>query len=127
MLNCVIITGRIASDIDLHHTKDHTLYTFRIANNRSRSKEITDFFNVLTFDKSGELLNNYMAKGDEITVQGTLQNDEWEDRNGNKRVTAKIVANSIYFGRRKKEKEVAAEADDAGGDKWTPVKMDVPF
>ncbi len=113
MLNNSIIVGRLTKDPEIRHTKTGvTVAIFSVACQRDYAgaeggTPKTDFFNTEAWRGTAEFIERNFHKGDMIVVQGRLQNDEWTDRDGNKRVTTKIVAERVYFGESKRSKQVA--------------------
>ena len=74
MINRVILTGRITSDIELRRTNDGTPYTFfTIAVNRRSGNDQTDFISCVAWRQTAELMNNYLNKGSLIGVEGRLE------------------------------------------------------
>jgi len=108
MLNCLSITGRIVETPELRHTKSEIpVTTFRIACQRdtvSQSAERkTDFFDVVVWRQTAEFVCRNFAKGVLITLVGRIENRQWEDKEGNKRVSTEIIAHTVYFGESKKK------------------------
>lgn len=105
MLNHIVIMGRIARDIELRRTGSGTaVASFAVAVDRDFSKDgnrETDFIDCVAWGKGGEFVERNFSKGKMIVVSGRLQIRKWEDRNGNKRNTAEIVADNVYFGEKK--------------------------
>jgi single-strand DNA-binding protein len=111
MLNTVTFMGRLTNDPELRKTKnDIPVTSFRIAVKRDFSndeKDETDFFDVVAWRKTAEFVCDYFCKGRMICVIGRLQNSRWEDKHGQSRVTAELVAERAYFASDK-----AKEQDD---------------
>ena len=99
MANRVVITGRLVADPELRKTPSDTSVTkFRIACKRPFSKEEkADFFDVVAWRGSGEFVCKYFSKGKLIEVDGTLQTNPWEDKNGGKHQGVIIVAQQVGF------------------------------
>lgn len=104
MLNKVIMQGRLVADPELKHTQSGVaVASARIAVDRdfkdkASGERKADFFPVTAWRGTGEFLANYFSKGRMIVVEGQLQNQEWTDKEGNKRITTEIIASSVYFG-----------------------------
>lgn len=100
MLNHVSIMGRLTKDVELRRTSSGTaVANFTLACDRDFSKEKeTDFIECVAWGKTGEFAQKYFSKGKMAIVAGRLQIRKWEDKNGNKRSTAEVVAENIYFG-----------------------------
>ena len=104
MLNHITIMGRITKDIELRRTvAGVAVASFTVAVDRDFGQKETDFFDCVAWRGTGEFVERNFSKGKMIVVSGRLQNRKWEDKNGNKRTTAEIVAENVYFGDSKKD------------------------
>ena len=113
-MNLVEIIGNITKDIELKETSTGVKYTrFSIAVNRQTKNEEgeyeTDFFNVVAWRKTAEHISNYFGKGRKIAIVGRLQQNSYDDNEGNHRTSVEIVANEVYFIDKKKDTEVNIE------------------
>ncbi len=100
MLNHISIMGRLTKDVELRRTGSGTAvanFTLAVERDFSKDKE-TDFVECVAWGKTGEFAEKYFSKGKMAIVAGRLQIRKWEDKNGNKRSTAEVVADNIYFG-----------------------------
>ena len=111
MLNHIVVMGRLTRDPELRKTAAGVSVTsFTVAVDRDFSQDgqkETDFLDVVAWRNTAEYAAKYFAKGRMAVVSGRLQIRNWEDKEGNKRRTAEILAENIYFGDSKKE-------DDSG-------------
>ena len=102
MLNKVVIMGRFTKDPELRRTGSGTAVTsFSLACDRdfksqSGDKE-TDFIEVVAWKNTAEFVSKYFSKGRMALVDGRLQIRDWTDKAGNKRTTAEVVAENVYF------------------------------
>ena len=101
-LNKVIIIGNISNEIELKQTANGTsVCSFNVAVNRfSRepgAEKKADFFSVTAWSSKAEFVSRYFKKGNPILVCGRLENREWQDKNGNKRVSTEIIAEEVQF------------------------------
>ena len=102
MLNKIIIMGRLTRDPELRRTGSGTAVTsFSLACDRdfksqSGDKE-TDFIEVVARKNTAEFVSKYFSKGRMAVVEGRLQIRDWTDKAGNKRTTAEVVADNVYF------------------------------
>lgn len=107
MLNHIVIQGRIARDIELRWTPASVaVASFTVAVDRDfgqNGQKETDFIDCVAWRGTGEFVDRNFSKGKMIVVSGRLQIRKWEDKNGNKRNTAEIVAENVYFGDTKKD------------------------
>ena len=103
MLNVVAIMGRLVADPELKTTPAGiNVCTFRIACDRSFAQQgqqrQADFIDVVAWRHNADFLCKHFAKGSMAVVSGRLQIREWQDKEGNKRRTAEVVADNVYFG-----------------------------
>ena len=102
MLNKVVLMGRLTKDPALRRTGSGTAVTsFSLACDRdfksqSGEKE-TDFIEVVAWKNTAEFVSKYFSKGRMAVVDGRLQIRDWTDKAGNKRTTAEVVADNVYF------------------------------
>ena len=97
-LNKCIIQGRLTKDVELRYTRSNTpVASFTLAVDRRGKDEGTDFINCVAWNKSAEFVSKYFSKGSEAVVDGRLQMRDWTDKDGNKRVSAEVVADNVYF------------------------------
>ena len=108
MLNKIFIMGRLTRDPELRRTQSGTPVTsFSLAVDRdfksqSGEKE-TDFIDVVAWRQTAEFVARYFTKGRMAVVEGRLQIRDWQDRDGNKRRSAEVVADNVYFGDSKRD------------------------
>lgn len=124
MLNKIFIMGRLTRDPELRRTNSGTAVTsFTLAVDRdfknADGTKDTDFVDVVAWRATAEFAAKYFAKGRMAVVEGRLQMREWQDKDGNKRRNAEVVADNVYFGDSKKE------GDSSGGYKAADKAVDV--
>ena len=123
MLNRVVIMGRLTRDSELRHTQSGNAVTsFSLAVERDfkgqDGEKVTDFIDVVAWRNTAEFVSRYFTKGRMMVVDGRLQSRKWEDRDGNRRTSIEVVADSCYFGDSKKESSGPPPAEQypsAGG------------
>ncbi len=109
MLNHIIIMGRLTRDPELRRTGSGVAVTsFSLAvdrdfGNRESGEKETDFIDCVAWRQTGEFVSKYFAKGRMAVVSGRLQIRNWTDKDGNKRRTAEVVADNVYFGDSKRD------------------------
>ncbi len=103
-LNCFIGVGRLTRDPELRYTPSgRAVCKFGLAINRSyknqegNNVEDTLFINVSVWGKQAEYCSQFLKKGRRIALNGELRSNNWQDREGNKRVTFEISARTIQF------------------------------
>lgn len=108
MLNQIVIMGRLTRDPELRYTQSGTpVASFTLAVDRDfadkeNGERQTDFIDCVAWRQSGEFVTKYFQKGSMAIIKGRLQIRDWEDKDGNKRRSAEVVADSVYFGEAKK-------------------------
>lgn len=104
MLNHIVVMGRLARDPELRQTQNGTpVASFTLAVDRdfkdkATGERATDWINVVAWRQTGEFVSRYFTKGRMAVVEGRLQIRDWTDKEGNKRQTAEVVAENVYFG-----------------------------
>jgi single-strand DNA-binding protein len=103
-INRVIITGNLTRDPELRSTSSNTVCSLRVAVNGRRRNPSTDqwedqpnYFDVTVWGAQGENCAKFLTKGRPIAVDGRLQWREWTDKDGNKRQSVDIIAESVQF------------------------------
>ena len=120
MLNHITIMGRLTRDPELRRTgsgvavASFTVAVDRDFGGRDGGEKETDFIDCVAWRQTGEFVSKYFAKGSMIVVSGRLQIRSWNDKDGNKRRTAEVVADNVYFG----ESRRANEGNTYGGNSY---------
>ena len=116
-MNKVILCGRMTDKPVLRYTGNNIPYArFTLAVNKPRVKDKepeADFINCIAWHKTGEIIAEYFDKGSQIVVNGRIQNNSYQDKDGNKRYTTDIVIDEFDFVGAKKEKSVSNEEQKA--------------
>ncbi len=111
MLNHIVVMGRLTRDPELRRTGTGVAVTsFTVAvdrdfGSRENGERETDFIDCVAWRQTGEFVSKYFAKGRMAVVSGRLQIRNWTDKEGNKRRTAEIVADNVYFGDSKRDSD----------------------
>ena len=114
MLNKVILMGRLTRDPELRRYNDESVVNFAVAMDRpSKGERKTDFINVVVWGKRADWCTNWLEKGSLVIVIGSLRSRNWEDRNGNKRVSIEVQADEVQFGETKKAREANAKVSSS--------------
>ena len=134
-LNRITIMGRLTRDPELRRTQSGTPVTsFTMAVDRdfksqSGDKE-TDFIDVVAWRNTAEFAAKHFAKGRMAIESGRLQIRDWLDNNGNKRRSAEVIADSIYFGDSKpQDVQPAGHAVNVDASDFDEIEddLDLPF
>ena len=111
MLNHITIMGRLVRDPELRRTgsgvavASFTVAVDRDFGGRDGGEKETDFIDCVAWRQTGEFVSKYFTKGRMIVVSGRLQIRSWNDKDGNKRRTAEVVADNCYFGDSRRDGE----------------------
>ena len=111
MLNHITIMGRLTRDPELRRTgsgiavASFTVAVDRDFGGRDGGERETDFIVCVAWRQTGEFVSKYFTKGSMIVVSGRLQIRNWNDKEGNKRRSAEVVADNVYFGESKRSSE----------------------
>lgn len=117
MLNRIILMGRLVRDPELRHTgsgtavASFTLAVDRDFRDKATGQKSTDFIDIVAWRQTGEYVSKYFTKGRMAVVEGRLQLRDWQDKDGNKRRSAEVVADNVYFADSRRDGEGA----QAGG------------
>lgn len=125
MLNKVFLMGRLTRDPELRRTQTGvSVVSFSLAVDRDYKDQSgarqTDFVDVQAWRQTADFVSRYFTKGRMAVVEGRLEIRDWTDREGNKRRSTVVVADSVYFGDSKKDTTPATaqqpEFTDLGDD-----------
>lgn len=104
MLNRITVMGRLVRDPELRRTQNNIpVCSFSVACDRdikdkATGERTTDFIDIVAWRSTAEFVSKYLSKGRMAVIDGRLQLRDWTDREGNKRRSAEILANSVNFG-----------------------------
>lgn len=125
MINSVILMGRLTADPELRQTQNGRVVTsFTVAIDRRFQRGQTDFINVVTWERTAEFVEKYFKKGAMIALRGSIQQHNYEDRNGNKRTAFEVIADEVSFCGSKADKPQTPNNDDF---EEIPTSDDLPF
>jgi single-strand DNA-binding protein len=102
-VNKVILIGNLGGDPELRYTAGGmAMARFNIATKESWTKdgnkeERTEWHRIVAWGKLGEICGEYLAKGKQVYIEGRIQTRSWEDKDGNKRYTTEIVAQTMQM------------------------------
>lgn len=122
MLNHITIMGRLTSDPELRRTgsgvavASFTLAVDRDFAPKNGGGKETDLIECVAWKNTAEFVSKYFAKGRMAVVSGRLQIRKWQDKDGNKRQTAEVVADNVYFADSKNGTSTAANTTAPAAD-----------
>ena len=104
-INKVILVGNLGRDPEIRYFQDGTaVANFTIATSDSwtdkqsgEKKERTEWHRIVAFRRLAEICGEYLSKGRQVYIEGKLQTREWEDKDGNRRFTTEIVAQTMQM------------------------------
>lgn len=120
MLNKIVLMGRLVRDPELRRTGSGTaVASFTLAVDRDFAPKDggdkqTDFIDIVAWRGTAEFVTKYFTKGRMAVVEGRLQIRPWEDKDGNKRRSAEVVADNVYFGDSKRDGESGGPKRSSG-------------
>lgn len=127
MLNHITIMGRFVRDPELRQTGSGiAVASFTLAidqdfkSSNGGDKEV-DFIDCVAWRQAGEFVSKYFTRGRMAVVSGRLQIRSWTDKDGNKRRTAEVVADNVYFADSKSENASAGTQQSAPASYGTPA------
>lgn len=128
MLNKAILMGRLTRDPELRHTQSNiAVCSFTLAIDRGRKNtngdRETDFIDCVAWGKQAEFVQQWFTKGMMAIVTGRIQSRNWEDKNGNKRVSVEVHADEITFGETKKSRDAYQSNSDSYGYDAAPARQ----
>jgi len=136
-VNKVILVGNLGRDPELRYTPSGTaVANFSLATNEAwtdksgQKQERTEWHRVVVWGKQAEIAGEYLQKGKQVYIEGSLQTREWNDRDGNKRQTTEVKAlRVIMLGRAdgRVGAAVSSEPVDEMDGSPAPSDDDIPF
>lgn len=103
-LNKVLLIGNLGQDPEMRYTQSQlAVATLNLATGERKKNpdgqwvDHTEWHRVVAFGKTAENCGQYLQKGRQIYVEGSLRTRKWQDKNGQDRYTTEIVANNIQF------------------------------
>lgn len=123
-VNKVLLIGRLGSNPEVRYTGGGAaVANFNIATSESwndknsgQRQERTEWHRIVVWGKLAELCNQYLSKGRQVYVEGRLQTRQWDDKDGNKRYTTEVVANTVQFLGSNQGQQAESGAGDSYGD-----------
>jgi single-strand DNA-binding protein len=125
-VNKAILIGNLGRDPELRQAGSTPVCEFSLATNErytdasGQQQDRTEWHRVLVWGRQGENAARYLSKGRQVYVEGRIQTREWEDKDGNKRTTTEIVAQSVQFLSGDSDRKPPGRKDDFADD-------EVPF
>ena len=98
-MNKVVLIGRMVADPELRFAAGSgmAISRFRVAVNRRKKEDGADFINCVAFGKTGETITQYLTKGRQIAVTGSIRTGSYDAQDGTKRYTTDVAVESFEF------------------------------
>lgn len=98
-MNKVVLIGRLTKDPEMRFAAGSgtAVTRFTIAVNRPFKKDETDFINCVAFGKTAETIANYLTKGRQIAISGSIRTGSYDAQDGTKRYTTDVAVDSFEF------------------------------
>ena len=132
-INKVILVGNLGADPEIRYSPGGmAVVNFSLATSETFSKDgqkqtKTEWHKIVAFGKLAEICGQYLSKGKQVYIEGKIQTRSWDDKEGNKKYTTEIVANSMQMLGSKGE-GAAHSASDVSVDNIPSSDIDdVPF
>lgn len=111
-MNKVFLSGNLTRDPELKTTQSGKSYVrVGIAVKRPYVKEAVDFFNLVAWEKTAEVLAKWFAKGSRALIEGRLQTGFYENKDGVKINTVDVIVENVEFGSSKKSDDTPKSDD----------------
>lgn len=138
-INKATLCGRITKDLEVKSLSNgNKVLSFGLATNRNwkdqqgTKHEDATFHNIIAFGKQAEVITQYCAKGDELYIEGRIQNRTYDKQDGSKAYVSEVVLENFQFGQKKEKKEnteqdlkeISGEDVDMNG---LELENDIPF
>ena len=139
-VNKVILVGNLGKDPEVRFTNNGSavarfpIATSEVWNDRDGNRqERTEWHNIIVWGKQGEHCGQYLAKGRQVYVEGSIRSHSYDDKSGTKRYVTEVVAQRVQFlgggggTRLAQQAESAPASEEQSGGGQPPIDDDVPF
>lgn len=126
-MNNVVLIGRLTKDPEITYTQSGTaVCKFTLAVDR-QGKDGADFIRIVTWNKTAENCNKYLAKGRQAAVQGRIQTGSYKNKDGHTVYTTDVIANNVQFLGNKSDEKTAIPDEVLEDSPYETLKEDIPF
>jgi len=127
-MNNITIAGNITKDADIRYMpNEDPVASFSVADNMGKDKGAI-FWNCQLFGKRAESLSQYLTKGGNVTVSGSVTEREWQDKEGNKRKSMDVrVADLALQGGRKDAPQESRQQAAPARSIYDETGSDIPY
>lgn len=133
MINSVVLMGRMVADAELRTTTSGiSVARFTIAVDRQfkqGDERKANFINCIAWRQTADFVSKYFRKGSMIALTGSIETNNYEDKNGNKRTSFEVIADNVSFcgSKREQKEEPDVNMNDIDIDSETDPFDDLPF
>lgn len=132
-VNKVILVGRLGNDPEIRYTQQGTgVANFSIATSENwtdksgERQEKTEWHRIVVWGKAAENCSQYLGKGRQVYIEGRLQTRQWEDKEGQKKYTTEVVANTVQFLDKAGDASAGNSASNSVNNQAIPTPQDIP-
>lgn len=134
-MNKIILLGRLGQEPELKYAKSGTaILTVSLATSDAYKendewKERTEWHSIVMFGRRAETIAEYCSKGDQLLVEGKLQTQKWQDKDGNDRYKTEVISQQVeFFGKRKKQQQESSQSEQSSqtGEEEGEFEFDEP-
>jgi len=132
-INKVILIGRLGKDPEVKYTTNgapvakFSLATDEVFKDRSGEQQRrTEWHNIVAWNKLAEICGEYLTKGKQVYIEGSIRSRQWEDQSGNKRTSYEIIARDMKMLGSKAEADRTAAPDRPLADQDPSVTPPAP-
>lgn len=140
-INKVFLMGRLTADPELKVSANGNVpvIRFTIAVSRRMKRDETDFIDCVAFRQTAEFISKFFRKGSAIIAFGSIQVDNWKDKEGKNQRSTKVIVDEVQFGERRSDspsnnsdrREPVAFSNNASSDSFSEIadvtEDDLPF
>lgn len=127
-LNKVILIGRLGDNVKIHHFDNrNSIGRFPLATDESYTNKEgeritnTEWHNIVVKNKSAEICEKYLSKGDSVYLEGKLKTRQWKDKEENIRYTTEVYVSEFIFLSPRKNKDENMLSSDSEGNHNLPI------
>ena len=115
-INHITLIGRLTHDPETRHTQSGDMYAkFCLAVDRNyknkKGEKVTDFIDCVAWRKTAELIDQYIKKGSSLAVEGSLQSQKFQTKEGANRTTFEVQIDNVQFLGSHQRSEASAHED----------------
>jgi single-strand DNA-binding protein len=97
-VNCVTLVGNLASDVEMKElSEERKVASFLLAVDRESADGGADFIRVACWNRQAETCSEYLARGDQVAIDGRLRSRSWQEPDGKRRNAVEVVASRVQF------------------------------